>query len=180
MAYSIVRLDNVKSQTTGHLYSVKHETKDIPNGVPVMVGSHYPGEREVRKAIEPTEELAKTQSIALSTGVELNYEQYRSTDAALENYINKQGRPFRLNDLERGDIFSVSVENIETLGTEPTVGATVVAGAGFKFHEAEEVDGQVFVGRIIDVEVMGTSMFAGSVGEIGRVNKLAVIEVVSN
>ncbi|MFK3936679.1 hypothetical protein ACI2JA_04075 [Alkalihalobacillus sp. NPDC078783] len=176
MAYGVVRTDLLKK--TNRLYSLKHDTLEFENGSAVVVGKYLPGKREVRQALVPTADHVATASIALVDAPVVNYEEQRSTDAALENFTNVAGLAFRSRELVVGDIFSISPDRLDGDATEDAV-VTAKAGST-QFQIAESEEGAKFVGRVVGKEKFGTQAYVGQAGAVGRVTELVVIEVVSN
>lgn len=173
---SIVRLDRVKSIYNGHIESIVHNA-ELQNGWVAQVGGLKDGNRDLRTAVQPT---AGAGALVLIAAPEIVKSEYVKTNNALENFTNEAGKAVRAYHLERGDIFSVTVDGLTLLGANPVVGNYVVAQAGFKLKEAASVTTEAFVGKIIEVETLGTSTVVGQNGAIARINKYVVIEVVKN
>lgn len=177
--YSVVRLDDVRSIYVGHIHSVVNEDGILQNGNIGVVGGLLENERELRGFTAPT---GTTQPVALVAAPEINYEQYRRADAALENFYIPIGKPVRAYELERKDIFSVSLDGVTTLDEDIEVGAKVTTAAGsFKPTEVASPTGnEAFLGEVIAREKIGTATVVGQAGTISRVVDFVVIEVIKN
>lgn len=176
MAKSIVRLDRIKSVYNGHIESVVHNA-ELQNGFVVQIGGLSGGNRDLRTAVQPT---AGAGALALIAAPEIVQSEYVKTDNALENFSIPAGKATRAYFLERGDIFSVTVDGLTLLATDAVVGNYVVAQAGLKLKEVAAVTTELFVGKIIQLETLGTTTVVGQAGAIARINKYVVIEVVKN
>lgn len=176
MAKSIVRLDRVKSVYNGHIESVVHNA-ELQNGFVTLIGGLSGGNRDLRTAVQPT---AGAGALALIAAPEIVQSEYVKTDNALENFSIPAGKAARAYHLERGDIFSVTYDGLSLIGAEAVKNNYVVAQAGFKLKEVAAVTTEAFVGKIIDLETLGTTTVIGQAGSIARINKYVVIEVVKN
>jgi hypothetical protein len=176
MAHAIVRLDKVRSAYVGHLYDVVHSA-DMDNGNVVKIGTNVTGQRDLFNVTVPS---AGDGSLYLVASPEIIYDQTTTKAGALENFYIPAGTAARVYDIARGDIFSVTYDGLTLLGTDAVKGNFVVAQAGLKLKEATSTTTEKFVGKIIDVEVLGTTTLIGQAGSIARINKYVVIQVVKN
>lgn len=177
--HSIVRLDKVKATRTGHLYSVEH-TEDMDNGSVVVLGDLKTGETEIKEVIVPE---GTDEPLALIYQAELMYDETKISSRALENFYNPANVATRAYQLDTDDIYSVTTDGIDAIVSgEPVVGNFLVAQAGsLKLKEVATVTGtEVFVGKVIDREKIGTGANVGQAGVISRVMDLVVIEVKRN
>lgn len=177
---SVVRLDNLKSQYQGHIFSVK-APEALQNGQVGIVGDLLDGEREVRQLVKPaTANLDK--GLALIANPAIVYDESRSTSALEKNYTIAQDEVVRAYELHEKDIFSVSKDGIDLIGAEPVKGNYVVAqNASFKLKEVATVTGtEGFVGKIVRKDTIGTTVVTGQGGTIGGITEYIVIEVVKN
>ena len=171
---SIVRLDKVKSVYGGHLYSVIDENNDLENGFVAKLDGLKDGERELYNIDHP----GTDDPLVLIANPEVNYEECRATDKALGNFYIPEGTPARAYEMHRTDIISISEEGIEG---EVEKGKYVIGqDNSYKLEIADSVDDETFVGKIKDVETIGTSTVTGMAGHVSNVTKFAVIEVVKN
>lgn len=177
MANGIVRLDRVRSVYNGHIESVVYNAGVLQNGFVVKAEALVAGERDLRKATVP---VAGDGGVVLIASPEVNEAQYTRNDSALENFSIPAGKAARAYHLEAGDIFSVTEDVLTLIGAGAVVGNKVVVDNGLKLKEVAEVTEEGFVGRIIDIETIGTQTVVGQAGAISRFNKLVGIEVVKN
>jgi hypothetical protein len=158
MAYSIVRTENVQATKSGAIKSVKYFVGATPtaleNGNVVTLSGLLTGEREIFKCVAPA---SATDEVVLVAGVELIYDE--STRAkGLDDFINPANKAFRVYQLEKGDIFTVSDSAISALaGGTPVVGNVVVTQASTKLKElASAVGTESLICKVIAKEVLGT------------------------
>ena len=183
--YGIARLDKVRSVYTGHIESVVNNDEVLQNGMVCMVGDLVTDERELRTAVKPITAKLSTDPLVLVAAPEVRYEEYLKSDNALELFATPAGTPARAYHLEKGDIFSVTEDMVDAIEYDaPEVGKYVVAqNDSFKLKEVEDYTDEVFVGKVIQLETIGTTTYVGSVAggpQIGRTNNLVVIEVLKN
>jgi len=181
MAYSVVRLDNVKAVYTGHIFSVK-APEELQNGFVGHLGGFVNGEREVRTLEKPTTASIDQKGLVLIAHSPINYDESTMASASEQNYKIEAGEVVRAYELHEHDIFSVTKEGIDLIGANATVGNYVVAQDGsFKLKEvATPVGTEAFVGKIIAQEAVGTTTVVGANGAIGHVLEYVVIEVIKN
>jgi len=192
MAYGVVRIDKVKSTYVGHLESMQFTGTvtttifpqgKIENGMICNKGALVTGEREIRTLEVPATATLGTESIYLIAVPEINYTQYKKTDASLQNFASDTDEVVRTYTLEQDDIFSVSANMITALANDtPVVGNYVIAANGvLKLKESASIVGtEKFVGKIISKETLGTTTYIGGAGAIVRPITLYAIEVVKN
>jgi hypothetical protein len=176
--YGVVRLDKVRSVYHGNIFSVVNNSGTLQNGQVCTIGALVAGERELRTAVQPTANIG---GLALIAHPEITYQQFRTIDNALNNFIIDQGKPTRAYDLQKYDIFSVSTDVVT--GTADTVtNKYVVAQAGFNLKAQASVTGtEGFQGNVIAIESIGVNNFTtGQNGLQQRVTTFVVIEVVKN
>lgn len=181
MAYSVVRLDNVKAVYTGHIFSVK-APEELQNGFVGHLGDFVNGEREVRNLEKPTKDSIDKKGLVLIAHSPINYDESTMASASEQNYKIEVGKVVRAYELHEHDIFSVTKEGINLIGANATVGNYVVAQDGsFKLKEVATLTGtEAFVGKIIAQEVVGTTTVVGANGAVGHVLEYVVIEVIKN
>lgn len=183
--YGVVRIDDVNAIYTGHLFSVIGEEDEIlENGMVGLAGDFRTTdktiEREVRSLEKPKD---NKEPIVLVAHPEINYEECRTTDKALENFYIPAGVPARAYALEKSDVFSVSKKMVKALDTKAgaKVGNYVVPQAGERILEevAEKPEG-AFIGKVIRRDVLGTTTVIGAAGAVKQPIELVVIEVLKN
>ncbi|STO12862.1 Uncharacterised protein [[Flavobacterium] thermophilum] len=181
MAYSVVRLDNVKAAYTGHIFSVK-APEELQNGFVGHLGGFVNGEREVRTLEKPTTASISQKGLVLIAHSPINYDESTMASASEQNYKIEAGEVVRAYELHEYDIFSVTKEGIDLIGADAGVGNYVVAKDGsFKLKEVATPAGtEAFVGKIIAQEAVGTTTVVGANGAVGRVLEYVVIEVIKN
>lgn len=181
MAYSVVRLDNVKAVYTGHIFSIK-APEELQNGFVGHLGDFVNGEREVRTLEKPTTASIDQKGLVLIAHSPINYDESTMASASEQNYKIEAGEVVRAYELHEHDIFSVTKEGIDLIGADATVGNYVVAQDGsFKLKEVATLTGtEAFVGKIIAQEAVGTTTVVGANGAVGRVLEYVVIEVIKN
>ena len=183
MSYGIVRLDKVRSVYKGHIHSVKYDADILENGMIGVLGDLLPNEREIRELKVPT---GTDEPIVLIYAPEYSYEDRRISDRALENFHIEAGVPARAYELEAMDMFSVSKKMVTPLDANAgvTKGNFVVAQAGSLImaeNDGSALTGdEAFLGKIVDVEIIGTSTVVGQAGVISRIMELVVVEVLKN
>lgn len=186
--YGILRLDRVVSAKVGSIESMVHDDV-LQNGMIAMVGGLVEGEREIREVIVPTSVKLEQEPVVLIGAPEVRYEEYTRTDNALEKFATPAGEPARSYWLKQADIYSVSENMVTPLDGDagPQVGNFVVAQDGSLIVaeiETPTYSDYAFLGRIIDLESIGTSHVVGgdASGQIvmSRIMNLVVIEVYKN
>lgn len=174
---SIVRIDRVRSIYNGHLESIVYNG-ELQNGWVAQVGGVVSGNRDLRQAVQPK---AGEGRLVLIAAPEINVSEYVKTDARLDNFFIPAGKPARAYHLESGDVFSVTYEGLTLIGNEAKVGNYLVAQDGFKLKEVETLTGEEgFVGKILDIEQLGTTTLIGQPGTVGHTYKYVGIEVIKN
>lgn len=176
--YGIVRTDRVKATHNGHIHSVVFEEEKLQNGSLGVLGNFKEDERELRQLKKPE---GTTEPVVLIAHPELRYEEFRMTDNALNKFYIEAGEPARAYELEREDIFSVSLDMVSAIGEKPVKGNyVVVENDSFKAKEVDSFTDEAFVAQIEDVEQTGTMRIVGQAGNIGRTTEFAVLRVIRN
>lgn len=154
MGKAIVRLDNVAATKNPSLIkSVKYmgsgsTATAIENGNFVAIGGLMTGEREVHKATTPAVD-SKYFGLVCTPEVEYDEVGYHG----LDTFENVAGVVARTIILQKGDIFSATVEAFDTT---PVVGNIVELQAGTKGKVvATLTTGSTQVGKVIEVETVG-------------------------
>ncbi len=189
----VVRLDSIQAiYGGGKIHSVQSD-EVIQNGAVGIVGKLLPNEREVREFNKPTD-LSKDKAVLVAQE-EINYDESRKTSNDLKKFSIRAGLPFRAYDLGIGDIYSVSVDAINSIGDKPEIDNKVVltvgshkltektpsdVGGSAGDEETEATAPERFVGNIEALEQIGTTTFVGAPGHVSNVTQLAVIRVESN
>lgn len=181
MANAVVRLDKVKSVYTGHIFSVE-APEDLQNGFVGHLGNLKAGEREIYTLEKPATASISQKGLVLIANPAINYDESRMSNVSEQNYSIAAGEVVRAYELHTRDIFSVSKEGIDLIGTDPVAGNYVVAQNGsFKLKEVSSLAGtEKFVGKIVRKDTIGTTTVVGAAGAIGHVIDYVVIEVVKN
>lgn len=181
----VVRLDSLAAvYGGGHIYSVQSNAV-VQNGSVGVVGNLLAGEREVRSFDKPAD-LAKAKA-ALVAQDEIMYDQTRKSQNNLKNFEIAAGVPFRAYELKEDDIFSVSKDAIDAIGTDVVVGNKVTLTLASHLFTEKLPEGQTggvtterFVGRIEAVEQIGVTTVVGAPGVVGGVVDMVVIRVEKN
>lgn len=175
MAYGVVRLDKVKSVYNGNIFSVVYNGGTLQNGQVGKVGSLVAGERELRTLVAPT---AGDGGLVLIAHPEIVYQQFRTIDNALDNFVINAGQATRAYDLQKYDIFSVSTDVVTGTAVKDKF---VVADNGFNLKVVDSTTTEGFVGQIIALESIGVNNFTtGQNGLQQRVTNFVVVEVQKN
>lgn len=182
--YGVVRLDNVNSIYTGHLFSVIGEEEEIiENGMIGTLGDLRETDGEIEREVRSLEKgaTANEEPIVLVAHPEVNYDESRTTNNSLEYFHVPVGRPARAYALEQHDVFSVSTKMVDTLAEDAVVGNFVAPKDGARILEevADKPTG-AFIGKIVRKDKLGTATVVGSAGVIERPIDLIVIEVQKN
>lgn len=178
---AVLRLDNLKSQHSGHIYSVK-APEALENGFVGIVGDYLEGEREIRELVKPTTANVATNGVVLIGHSPVVYDQSRMTSALEKNFTIAQDDVVRAYELHEKDTFSISKDGIDLIGGEPVAGNYVVAqDASFRLKEVATLAGtEAFVGKIVRKDTIGTTMVTGQAGVLGGITEYVVIDVVKN
>lgn len=156
---AVVRLDKMQATYAGNIESVKFfDASDNPapieNGHVVTLVGLVEGEREIMKGVAPTK---TSDNVVLVAGVELMYDE--TVTHGFDEFENPADKPFRAFHLYKGDIFSVSYNALDLIGTAPVEGNYVSVQAGstkLKEYDAASLPADAtFVGKIIATEVWG-------------------------
>lgn len=189
----IVRTDNLKATKVGRILSMVHESVEMENGFLVNKGDLKDDEREVYEVIRENRDI---NPVFLVAHPEWNYEEYKRTDNALEEFSIPAGMIFRAYELVPYDRYSVSLGlvDFDSSDEEDDIGKYVVQSDNYDGkHEVvteeylADIDA-VFVGKIKAIETVGTTVPAGASitrntpvsADVGRENDMVVIEVMRN
>lgn len=177
--HGVVRLDDVRAVYNGKIYSVAYDADILENGMIGVVGDLVEGEREIRKFVKPS---GTTEPVAIVAHSEINYNEDRISNNALENFFIPAGQPARAYNLERADIVSVSKDMVTPLETSIEIGAKVTTAADSMLmtEVASPTGDEAFLGKVIDKEKIGTATVVGQAGAISRVVEFIVVEVEKN
>jgi hypothetical protein len=180
----IVRLDKVKSVKCGHIYNVQNDA-ELDNGSVGYIGALLDGEREIYALEQFTTEKIATESIVLVAAPEIVYDESTYAKKKLSAFVNPAKTPVRAYELVAHDIFSVSDDMVTAIDDTDDVVAVdnnvVAQNASFKLAEIATLAGtEKFVGKIIDVETIGTTVPVGAGGNVGTTTNLIAIEVIKN
>lgn len=156
MTYAVIRTDlmagtNVASYLRSVKYLVGTTPTAIENGNVVKLGDLMTGEREIFAATAPAANDALG-TIAIIATPEVNYDERKKS---LTDFINPADAPCRAYIIQKGDIFSVT---IDALGGKaaPAVGDVVELAASTKLNiAAAATTGSTVIGKIIAVETAG-------------------------
>lgn len=169
MAYAIVRTDKMFGTDVGtELVSVKYIVTTgsgddavstptaIENGNVLKLGALMDGEREIYEGSAPAANDSLDDIVLVATP-ELMYDERKKN---LDEFINEAGKPARGYRLHKHDIFSVTVEALDTALTEIPVGTVIELMAGTKLKAvASATSGSTAVGSVIHVETVGSKTF---------------------
>lgn len=149
--HGVVRTDNLSHTLDGAgLYSVKFmagdEFADIDNGSVVMLEALLEGEREIWKAVEPTDGAALNKLVLIATPEVMYDERLRN----LSDFYNEAGAAARGYMLESGDIFSV---------TAPVVEGEAAVGSTIGVQGTKWLVGGNGVGSVIAIETVGSLQY---------------------
>ncbi|MDF2951039.1 MAG: hypothetical protein K0S18_622 [Anaerocolumna sp.] len=152
MAKTIVRIDNCSFTKNPALiksgrYYVSTTATAIENGRVVAIGDLETGEREIHKTAAPT---ATTTYFGLVCTPEVMYDEKKQMD----EFENAAGAVSRVGILQKGDIFSATVEAFDTT---PTVGKLVELAAATTLKVVTTATaGSTQVGKVIAIDTVGT------------------------
>lgn len=181
MAHGVVRLDKVKSQRVGHVYSVVYSAAAVDNGSFGFLGGLVSGERELKTLVQPTTALLPTESAVLISAPTINYEQAKATDNNPSNCYTAAGVPVRAYELNVSDVISVSKDMVTPISTAVVVGNYLVCQNGsFALKEVASLGTEKFAAKIIATETVGLTVATGQAGAVGGVINYVVLEVVKN
>lgn len=174
---SVVRLDKVKSVYGGHLYAVE-APEALQNGFVAAVKGLKAGEREIHEI----EKAGTGKEIVLIAEPAIVYDNARMGSNSEQNFAIESGDVVRAYEINKGDVFSVTVEGVTLLGANPVVGNHVVGSAtDFKLKEIATLAGtETFAAKIVRVDTVGTPLAFGQPGVNHRQLKYVVLEVVKN
>ena len=162
MSYAVVRTDkmtgtDVRSELTSVRYVANDEFAAIENGNVVKLdgletdSKSVITSREVYKGIAPTAD-APIKDVVLIASPEVMYDERKRE---LDQFINEAGTISRGYHLHTNDVFSVTIEALDSENT-PAVGNLVELQAGTKLKVVSEAtDGSTQIGSIIDINVVG-------------------------
>lgn len=153
--YGVVRTDNMAgTDVRSELVSVKYmgdnktTPTEIENGCVLKASELIEGEREIFVGEKPAKNTPLGE-IVLVASPEVSYDERVRN---LDEYINEAGKALRGYRLKSGQIFSVTKEALDGLGT-PAKGNIVELKAGIKLNVVASPTGETTqVGKIIAVE----------------------------
>lgn len=188
MSYGVVHTTNLSGCDC---YDFISADVDIENGSLVTKGDLMDGERNIYECEAPATATLKEKPAYLVANPAWSYDDCRVTNQNEDEYINKQGVPFRVYELKPNKRYRVSVGMLTgTVEVGSYVGLANGAYKGAVTKTAPE--GSAFVGKIIAIDSIGFDYAVGSAGTtsgsgktatggvIANTNKFALIEVVSN
>ena len=148
--HGVVRTDMLSHTIDGAgLNSVKYmvgeEFADIDNGSVVMLEALIEGERELWKAVEPTD-AATLKNIGLVATPEVMYDERLRN---LTDFYNEAGQAIRCYRLESADCFSVTAPVVE--GFDSAVVGSTIGIQGTKW-----LVGGTGIGKVIAIENVGS------------------------
>ena len=155
--YAIVRLDNMSATTDGSkLVSARYHNgtayATVQNGSILKLDSLISGEKEVWKVIAPTanDTLGK---LILVTTPEVMYD---ATKVNLDEFTNAAGANIRGHVIQKGDIFSVTVEAFDA-APDLTTNKYIEVASAITFKRASAATNARF--DLIAIETVGTKTF---------------------
>lgn len=155
MAKPIIRIDNCAfTKNESLLKSVKYYVSTTPTAIPnanvVAIGALIDGEREVHKAEAC---VATTTYYGIVCTPEVMYDEKKQ----LDEFENAAGAISRVGILQKGDIFSATVEAFDTT---PTVGKIVELAAATTLKVVTTLTASsTQVGKVIAIDTVGTKTF---------------------
>lgn len=176
----IVRLDKIHSVKAGHLFDVVAD-EELQNGFIGVLGDlASDDDRELRK-LEKPQRLEEGQYVLVASP-EINHDQYKKTDDALEKFVIPAGTATRVYTLVEGDIYSVSSDLVKPrTGKTCTVGkyVTPIVDA-YTYEEKDDAGTSKLALKIEAIEKIGRGVVIGEAGSVGRATEFVVMKVVRN
>ena len=177
MAKSKVRLDKVKAVKSGNIFSVV-AAEELQNGFVGVLGDLETGEREIYELVKPATATLDETPVVLVASPEVNYNESGATNRSLGAFSIAANETARAYELQKYDIFSVSVEGVTALATTPVVGNYVtIANGTYKLAESTTATTNAFTAEIIGLEEIGVPVIEA--GQAGY-GKFVVCQVVKN
>jgi len=169
MAYAVVRTDKMfGTDVCTELVSVKYIVTTgsgddavstptaIENGSVLKLGALLDGEREIYEGTAPAANDSLDDVVLVATP-ELMYDERKHN---LDEFINEAGKAARGYRFHKHDIFSVTIEALNTALEKVEVGNVIELAAGTKMKAvASATSGSTVVGSVIHVETVGTKTF---------------------
>lgn len=118
MAYGMIFAEKMSSTTDGALLVSAQKSAAVENGQIVKIGALVSEELDLYVA---SDIAANTDEVYIVDGVEVVYSE--ETTKGLDDFINAADTPFRARKPQKGDIFSISEDDITALAA-----STVVVG----------------------------------------------------
>ena len=135
------------------LRSVQNDDAKVENGTICKLGGLIDPEKHLYEyaAVE-----AITDTVYFVDGVEVIKDE--TITYGLDDFENKEGRPFRARKPQVGDVFSISASVVDSIGEAPEKGNFVATQADTKVKEVAEIPttDESFVAEIEDVYVHGS------------------------
>lgn len=166
---STVRLDDVKSVYTGHVFSVRAGA-ELENGFVVKVGDIEANNRDVREAVAPV----AGDSVAVIAQPAIVYDNARLGTGQEKYFYINQDEVVNAYEVQKGDIFSVS-----ELGVNGTavVGEYLITGAGYKLVPSATPATSGFTAKVVRFDTVGGAL---SLNVTQSPTKYVVLDVISN
>lgn len=185
--YTVVETSKIAAvRGGGHIHSLIADV-DVENGHIGFVGDLAEDVEglETHEFLAPSADLIGKARPVLIANPEWDYDETRSTNQALYNYINVAGRIFRAYDLIAYDMYAVSKEGIDTgaEGTAPEIGKYVILEAGkttVKMVDKADAVSQGFYGKIVGSAKRGLGFKTEGGAVVGRPYIVYFIEIKRN
>lgn len=176
----IVRLDKIHSVKVGHLFDVVAD-EELQNGFIGVLGDlASDDDRELRK-LEKPQRLEEGQYVLVASP-EINYDQYKKTDDALEKFVIPAGTAARAYTLVEGDIYSVSSDLVKPASGSKCVKGNFVTPIvnAYTYEEKADAGTSKLALKIEAIEKIGRGVVIGEAGSVGRATEFVVMKVVRN
>lgn len=190
MAYGVVETTKV----SGRCFSFYNASTDIENGWVVKKGA--PKTTTVGGVTSPEREIYTVSAPAVTDRVYLvanpawSYDDSRAVNQNEDNFINKQGVPFKGYALFKDDKFGVSDYNITPVASETPIAVGDYIGVDGTTMKLKDLGtstpsfaAKAFVGIVREIENYGCNLIVGAGlpnGLIGVTGKKVIIEVLQN
>ena len=150
MGNAIVRLDNIAATKNGTFIKSVKLNKELQNGSIVEIGGLVTGEREMHVTATPK---VTTTYFGMLTTPEIMYDEKKQ----IKDFINTTEKPARATILQKGDIFSVTVE---AFTETPIVGKIIELGTTEVMKVvATATVGSTVIGKVVEIDIVGTNTF---------------------
>lgn len=156
--HAVVRTDLMTgTDVASDLRSVRYfdaagEMADIDNGCVLKLEGLLDGEREIFKGVAPAADTKLSEVVLLATP-ELMYDE---REKHLVDFYNAAGRACRGYVMHTNDIFSVTAPALDGVLAK---GNYVELQASHKMNAVAAATGATVVGKIIDVETVGSLVY---------------------